>query len=105
MIQQTRIWLDSILLNISLFIFHGAAYGHKAIIELLLEKGANPNEGMIGAASKGHPHIVAFLLDKGADPNGGISKASRKGHQDIVALLLHKGAEPIQEKENNKKTQ
>jgi ankyrin repeat protein len=35
--------------------------------------------------------IVELLLAKGADPNEGIEYAADNGHMDIVELLLAKG--------------
>ncbi|KAH8204346.1 hypothetical protein TruAng_001509 [Truncatella angustata] len=81
--------------------------GHKEIVELLLEKGAEINiqsgqfETALQAASYiGHKEIVELLLEKGAEVNiqsgkseTALQAASRNGHKEIVELLLEKGAE------------
>jgi ankyrin repeat protein len=84
-----------------------AEKGHKQIVKLLLDKGANVNaqSGYYGntlqAASKGgHEAVVQLLLDKGAEVNaqGGVysnalQAASKGGHEAVAQLLLNKGAE------------
>lgn len=44
-------------------------HGHIEIVKLLLEKGANPNEGIHAAAYSGNVEIVKLLLEKGANIN------------------------------------
>ena len=51
-------------------------YDHLEVIQLLLDRGANPNAfDMLGhtplilSARKGHLEVVKLLLDRGADPN------------------------------------
>jgi ankyrin repeat protein len=84
-----------------------AEKGHKQIVKLLLDKGANVNaqSGYYGntlqAASKGgHEAVVQLLLDKGAEVNaqGGVysnalQAASKGGHEAVAQLLLNKGAD------------
>jgi len=43
--------------------------GHMELVELLLEKGANPTDGLSVAARGGHKEVVKLLLEKGADDN------------------------------------
>jgi ankyrin repeat protein len=47
--------------------------GHKAVVELLLERGANPGakrgRALFAAISKGRTDLLKLLLDRGADPN------------------------------------
>ena len=70
-----------------------AAGGHKELVQLMLDKGANNyNDGLAFAALVGHMDIVQLMLDKGADPNNGLSGAALGGHLDIVQLMLDKGA-------------
>ena len=70
-----------------------AAGGHKELVQLMLDKGANNyNDGLAFAALGGHMDIVQLMLDKGADPNNGLSGAALVGHMDIVQLMLDKGA-------------
>lgn len=84
---------------------------HLHIVELLLDKGADPNTGdekyhatpFLTAIRLGHLEIVKFLLDNSAEPNveGGpcpgekaLLDAIKEGHQEIAKLLLEKGAYP-----------
>jgi ankyrin repeat protein len=54
------------------------------------------------AAKRGHKGIVKLLLEKGADVNAATVSfgqtplywASENGHVDVVKLLLEKGADP-----------
>ena len=52
-------------------------YGHAEIVELLLSKGAKPNESIHGhgsvhvAAENGHANLIKILVEYGADINGG----------------------------------
>jgi ankyrin repeat protein len=83
--------------------------GHILIVQLLLEKGTNPNWREAGcqgalqsASSRGKTEIVQLLLGMGADPNlrnnedaGALQLASWEGYPEIVRLLLDKGADPM----------
>lgn len=77
--------------------------GHIDIVQLLLEKGAKPNETgsflnnppIIFACRNGHTEIVKLLLDRGADPESTdtnniplICIASHHGHLDVVKMLI-----------------
>jgi hypothetical protein len=44
----------------------------KSIIQFLVEQGANPTTGIIGAVQSGHESMINFLVDLGADPNVGM---------------------------------
>ncbi|CEJ55150.1 hypothetical protein PMG11_01425 [Penicillium brasilianum] len=88
-------------------LFQAAWRGHKEIIQLLLEKGADVNAkddyggtALIQAAKGGHEAIVHLLLKKGAFMNmrddyvgTALSTAAEGGHDAIVQLLLEKGAD------------
>lgn len=69
-----------------------AKNGHIRIVELLVEKGADPYYGLFGAASYGHLNIIELLIEKGADPFAGIDGALRvaciEGETEVVAFLL-----------------
>ncbi len=79
-----------------------------SVVELLLSKGANPNDknnccnsAILCASRRGSAIVVELLLSKGANPhdksNDGFSPiiwASSQGHVNIVELLLSKGANP-----------
>jgi ankyrin repeat protein len=85
-----------------------AYHGHKKIVELLLEWGADVDGGsyrgpqgtpLQAAAFEGDIEIVKLLLNKNADPNikGGMNvtalhAASYRGFTDIVRLLITHGA-------------
>lgn len=82
--------------------------GCGSLIELLLDKGANPNikdrRGeplIISAIRNGHTELVQVLLKHGADPNKKnwygeplIILATRDGHTDLIPALLKHGADP-----------
>ncbi|CAG5158196.1 uncharacterized protein ALTATR162_LOCUS5032 [Alternaria atra] len=84
-----------------------AENGHKQVVKLLLDKGAEINAqsrrygNALCAASQGdHEAVVKMLLDKGAEVNaqGGcygnaLCAASKGGHEAVVEMLLNKGAE------------
>lgn len=83
-----------------------AKNGHEAVVELLLEKGADlESRNNIGrtplslAAEKGHEATVKLLLEKGANLESidhigrtPLSLAVEKGCKAVVELLLDKGA-------------
>ena len=94
------------------------AKGHEAVVQLLLEKGAdvqvndqNVKEPLLWwAAGNGHEAVVSLLLEKGADVQAKaktklwhdyigwvrvqtvLSRAAENGHMRIVELLLKNGA-------------
>jgi ankyrin repeat protein len=82
--------------------------GHEAVVQLLLEKGADVNApnytlgtALQLASSKGHGAIVQRLLDKDADANAApgecfgtaLKAAATGGHTTVVQQLLKKGAD------------
>ena len=90
-------------------LLHAAARGHVAIIEILVEAGADPNatsnEGATAlhrASYRGDREAVAMLLAAGADPNranhaAGLTPlhgAALGGHVECLRLLLEKGGDP-----------
>ncbi len=79
-------------LNIGLF--YACRRGHKNIVELLLNKGANDfDSGLVNACYSGNREIIDLMLSKGADDfNDGLSYACEGGHIDVVKLMIDKGA-------------
>ena len=88
-----------------------AANGHREVVQLLLEKGANIEAAqsagatsLYAAAGAGHLEVVKMLLDKGANIEAAQSAGARAagvtslyvaawaGHLEVVKLLLEKGA-------------
>ena len=81
--------------------------GHKELVTLLLNKGANPNKAddkgrtpLHWSAVRGRKNIVHLLLDGGSDPNIGakcggtpLHWAAQFGYKYVVKLLIDKGAE------------
>ena len=83
--------------------------GHKDVVQLLLDKGADPNRAdrvsgvtpLNEASDNGHKDVIQLLLDRGGDPNraDGIGwtplyRATKNGHNDVVQLLLDRGTDP-----------
>ena len=81
--------------------------GYSAIVQLLLEKGADVDTkdhfgdtALISAAIGGYSAIVQLLLEKGAGVNTkgyfgntALIRAVKSGHEAVVRLLLEKGAD------------
>lgn len=84
-----------------------AHHGHRAVAELLLGRGADPDardarggSPLHCAASYGHQDIVELLLARGAvvnakddDGETALGLAAASGHTDIVQILEAHGAE------------
>ena len=66
-----------------------------------MEYDRRPLETLVVAAREGHTAIVEMLLARGADPNQerALFWASREGHTEIVEMLLTRGADPNQERD------
>jgi ankyrin repeat protein len=90
-------------------LYYAALSGLSKIVELLLDRGADPNTAQGGglgsalyaASLQGHVQVVNLLLNKDADPNESMGcyhsplyTASLEGHEQVVQLLLNKGADP-----------
>ena len=82
--------------------------GHKDVVKLLLDRGAEPNRRSYHgdtplkcAASHGHKDVVEILLKRGANPciadgsgRSPLHIAARNGREHIVKLLLDEAADP-----------
>ena len=89
---------------------HASKQGHKGVVQLLLDEGAELKKADIDgktpihlATYNGHRDVVQLLLDRGAEPNQAMPNgttplhlAAHYGHKDVVQLLLDRGAEPNQ---------
>ena len=71
------------------------------MLDVNCEQGTNSTSPLHKAASLGKNDIVQLLLDKGADPNKGningstpLHQAAERGRKDVVRLLLERGAMP-----------
>ncbi|GFF37925.1 isoform 5 of ankyrin repeat domain-containing protein 17 [Aspergillus udagawae] len=82
-----------------------ASYGHDAIVELLIGKGANvnlenfPRQPLVIAVTNNRKAVVRLLLEKGANPNArrrdnmtALCIAVMKGFTEIIKMLLNKSA-------------
>lgn len=79
------------------FMSEASKVGNIDIVNMLLEKGANPTDGIVGASERGHKEIVKLLINKGADvtfiENLAIKKAAYYGHEECVKLLILAGTD------------
>ena len=92
-------------------LFLAAGYGHRQVLNMLLDAGADPNreayEGKSSlqqAVEYGHLVITRTLIEHGADVNhisdngdSVVYTASRQGYDKLVALLISSGARPFQQ--------
>jgi ankyrin repeat protein len=83
---------------------NAAANGHLDIVQFLIEKGADPNIGILTendqyednalqhAAQGGYEHVVKYLLDHDADPRHydyrAVTVAAKNGYYAILKLLV-----------------
>ena len=100
-------------------LYPAAKGGHKEVVQVLLDRGANPNKKtfwgqtpiqgavMIFYARKGHEEVVKLLLNRGANPNNTdnhgntpLHLAAAYGHRILVQLLLDAGADPNKKHDN-----
>ncbi|MDC0065797.1 ankyrin repeat domain-containing protein [Verrucomicrobia bacterium] len=84
---------------------NAAGLGHKALVELLISKGADVNEIYCDAplhlaSVKNHKVIVEILISKGANVNAKnhlgqtpLHYAAREGHNEVIELLIDNGAD------------
>jgi ankyrin repeat protein len=86
-------------------LYIAASHGNDAIVELLIEKGANvnlknsPGQPLVIAVTNNRKTVVRILLEQGADPNTrrhdnmtALCIAVMKGATEIIDMLLNKGA-------------
>ena len=85
--------LDNIEKDWNIALYKSAANKNRTLINLFLEKGANVNEGLQGAALSGDMSLINFFIEKGAnDWNKSISAASRseKDNKKVIAFFIDK---------------
>ena len=99
-------------------LYQAAQYGHKCVVQLLLDNGAESNKGteretpLHAAAYWGYTDVVQLLLDGEADPDlagnsmclyslvnpatrmTALHMAAFRGHKEVVQVLLDGGANP-----------
>ncbi len=72
-----------------------AAWGEKMeIVRMLIDKGADANNGVNSASGSGSLNVLTYLLGKGADPDRGMASAAKAGHDQIIQTLLDAGGQP-----------
>ncbi|MBP7376295.1 MAG: ankyrin repeat domain-containing protein [Pyrinomonadaceae bacterium] len=78
------------------FIETAVLVGDVRIVNLLLERGADPTKGMLVAVQSGREQILQLLVDNKADVSSPvlITLAAKKGNLGIVSMLLKAGADP-----------
>jgi len=78
---------------------NAALHGHKSIVRLCLQWGADEIDvAMEHAARGGHEHIIRLCLECGADAGDvetAITSAAFYGHESIVRLCLDSGADNV----------
>lgn len=93
---------DTVYLNkqkktklLSVYLEGAASAGHRELVMPCINKGADPNAGLRGAARSGRMDMVQLMLESGATDYGiGLKGAAGGGHMDIIKLMLDKGANP-----------
>ncbi len=71
-----------------------AQNGWLPMVQLLIERGDDPNRGMPKAMEFDRDEIAIYLLDKGADVKDYIKMSAERGDYSVVEKLLEKGADP-----------
>jgi ankyrin repeat protein len=75
-------------------LLQAASRGDVAAVQLLLDRGADPNVGgrdttpLGGAAYEGHTEVVQLLLDRGAGPNRTLSTSRLEGNGAPLAMAF-----------------
>jgi len=72
-------------------LYKAAANKNKTLINLFLEKGANVNEGLEGAAKAGDMSLINFFIEKGADDwSSSITASALSENKEITAFFIDK---------------
>lgn len=64
------------------------------IVKILVEKGADANNGIASASGAGRLDVVRYLLDNEADPDKGMSHAASAGNNEVLQVLIDTGGDP-----------
>ncbi|MCD0496768.1 ankyrin repeat domain-containing protein [Achromobacter sp. MY14] len=71
-----------------------ALLGHTETVKVLVENGANPDNGLTQAAESGHIQTTSYLLEKGAkNIQDALTKAIEKENVEMFNHLISKGAD------------
>lgn len=71
-----------------------AQKGWTPMVKLLVDNGADPNEGIEHSTNFNKTDISLYLLDKGATPKDYIKYSAYHGNKAVTKKLLEKGAKP-----------
>ena len=95
-------------------LYYAAMNGHKNVVKLLLNKGADPNKANMGgespllyAAQNRHIDVAKLLIEGGADPNKTsecgktpLFHAAKNEYKEMVEVLLDAGSDPNMAEDN-----
>ena len=81
--------------NVNQGLKYSSEEGHKELVYLFINKGANNwNRALKSASRGGYRELVDFFINKGANNwNRALRGASRGGHQDLVDFFINKRAD------------
>lgn len=88
--------IDSLTVNYdyTYYLYDVCYQGNMALVQLFLSLMPDYVDHALRGASRknSNTHIVQFLIDRGADPNEGMCNACTDNHHDILKLLIARGA-------------